>query len=173
MQQSALTGSRLSDGAMPFATISGSDDTMIKQIIGFALLILCLAAVGLPAAGAQTPSLAPLTAPDPKVLQLSQAIMCETIENFKPVNRSVVFPVSQGTVMCFTDFDVVAHETEIYHLWINRDTLVYRKRLILKPPRWASVSSIKLREADKGPWRVEIRDVEGRLLTTLRFSITD
>jgi hypothetical protein len=50
---------------------------------------------------------------------------------------------------------------------------VYRKRLILKPPRWASVSSIKLREADKGPWRVEIRDAEGRLLATLRFSITD
>jgi hypothetical protein len=146
---------------------------MIKKSLGFVLMMLCLAAIHPPAAGAQAPSLAPLTAPDQKVLHMAQAIMCETIENFKPVNRSVVFPVSHGTVMCFTDFDVVAHETEIYHLWINRDTLVYRKRLILKPPRWASVSSIKLREADKGPWRVEIRDAEGRLLATLRFSITD
>ncbi len=146
---------------------------MVKQLLIFVLSMMCLVAMRPPAASAQATSLIPLAPPDPKVLHLSQAIMCETIENFKPVNRSMVFPVSQGTVMCFTDFDVVAQETEIYHLWINRDTLVYRKRLILKPPRWASVSSIKLREADKGPWRVEIRDAEGRLLTTLRFSITD
>jgi hypothetical protein len=111
--------------------------------------------------------------PSPTSLNLAQALMCETIENFKPVNPSAVFPVSQGTVMCFTDFDVVPRETEIYHVWIKRDTLVYRKRLILKPPRWASVSSIKLREADKGPWRVEVRDAAGRLLTTVRFSITE
>ncbi len=146
---------------------------MIKHLLSFAVLMLCLGAIRSPVAQAKATPLVPLADPDPQVLNLSQAIMCETIENFKPVNRSVVFPVSQGTVMCFTDFDVVAHETEIYHLWINRDTLVYRKRLILKPPRWASVSSIKLREADKGPWRVEIRDAQGRLLTTLRFSITD
>jgi hypothetical protein len=106
-------------------------------------------------------------------LNLTQAVLCETIANFKPVNQSKVFPVSRGTIMCFTEFDVVPHETELYHVWIKRDALVYRKPLILKPPRWASVSSIKLREADKGPWRVEIRDADGRLYATLRFSVTD
>lgn len=106
-------------------------------------------------------------------LNLNQAVLCESIENFKPVNPSTVFPVSRGTVMCYTAFDVVPHETELYHVWIKRDTLVYRKPLVLKPPRWASVSSIKLREADKGPWRVEIRDADGRLYATLRFSITE
>ncbi len=146
---------------------------MIKKLLGLALLMLWMVAIRPSPAASQSVPLIPPSAPDPQVLNLSQAIMCETIESFKPVNRSVVFPVSQGTVMCFTDFDVVAHETEIFHLWIKRDSLVYRKRLILKPPRWASVSSIKLREADKGPWRVEIRDAEGRLLATLRFSITD
>ncbi len=146
---------------------------MIKRLLGLALLMLWVVAVRPSSVTPQSVPQMPPSAPDPQVLNLSQAIMCETIESFKPVNRSVVFPVSQGTVMCFTDFDVVAHETEIFHLWIKRDTLVYRKRLILKPPRWASVSSIKLREADKGPWRVEIHDAEGRLLATLRFSITD
>ena len=159
------------NGTPPAA--SGSEDTMIKQLLGFVLITLCLSAIQPPAATAQGTPLVPPGAPDPNVLNLSQAIMCETIESFKPVNRSVVFPVSQGTVMCFTDFDVVPRETEIYHVWIKREVLVYRKRLVLKPPRWASVSSIKLREADKGPWRVEIRDADGRLYATLRFSITE
>jgi hypothetical protein len=30
-----------------------------------------------------------------------------------------------------------------------------------------------LRETDKGPWRVEISDQNGRVFSTLRFSITD
>jgi hypothetical protein len=144
----------------------------MKHCLPTFLLTLLLSAGGPSVAWTQSPSEAPPAA-SPTALHLAQALMCETIENFKPVNQSAVFPVSQGTVMCFTDFDVVPRETEVYHVWINRNTLVYRKRLILKPPRWASVSSIKLREADKGPWRVEVRDAAGRLLTTLRFSITE
>ncbi len=140
----------------------------MKRPLVLILMMLHLGPLGPLATWAQTP--APGTLED---LRLAQALLCESIESFKPVNRSVVFPVSQGTVMCFTDFDVVPRETEIYHVWIKRDVLVYRKRLVLKPPRWASVSSIKLREADKGPWRVEIRDADGRLYATLRFSITE
>lgn len=136
------------------------------------MLLLQLSPTGPTSAWAQAAPTPP-GAENQDKLSLSQAILCESIQNFKPVNHSVVFPVSQGTVMCFTDFDVVPHETEIYHVWIKREALVYRKRLILKPPRWASVSSIKLREADKGPWRVEIRDSDGRLYAILRFSITE
>jgi hypothetical protein len=107
------------------------------------------------------------------VPRLSGAVICETLENFKPLNVSVVFSVQTGSVMCFTAFDRVPAQTSIFHDWIRHDKLIFRKKLILKPPSWASVSSIQLREADKGPWRVEIRDVDGNLLRILRFSITD
>ena len=136
------------------------------------ILLLHLVLTGPPPVWAQTETTPP-AAENQDQLSLAQADLCESIQNFKPVNSSVVFPVSQGTVMCFTDFDVVPRETEIYHVWIKREALVYRKRLILKPPRWSSVSSIKLRESDKGPWRVEIRDTDGRLYATLRFSVTE
>lgn len=113
---------------------------------------------------------APTAAPG---LQLSQAAICEALEAFQPLNISAVFSVRTGSVMCFTAFDVVPRETGIFHDWIRRDNLVFSKKLVLKPPRWSSVSSIQLREADKGPWRVEVRDADGRLLRVLRFSITD
>jgi hypothetical protein len=109
--------------------------------------------------------------PDP--LHLSEAMMCETLEAFKPFNPSVVFSVRTGSVMCFTAFDHVPEQTSIFHDWIRQDKLVFRKKLVLKPPRWSSVSSIQLREADKGVWRVEIRDADGNFLRILRFSITD
>jgi hypothetical protein len=48
-----------------------------------------------------------------------------------------------------------------------------KKKLFLKPPSWSTYSSIQLREADKGPWRVEVTDDKGKLFATLRFSVTD
>ncbi len=138
------------------------------------LIVMAFGLIHLEGAGAwaQAPTTPP-TAADQTAPILSQAVLCESIQNFKPVNPSAIYPVSQGTIMCFTAFEVVPREIEIYHIWIKRDERVYRKRLILKPPRWASVSSIKLREADKGPWRVEIRDADGQLYAILRFSITE
>jgi hypothetical protein len=106
-------------------------------------------------------------------LHLSQAVICESLDNFKPLNPSAVFSVQTGSVMCFTAFDRVPRQTSIFHDWIRQDKLIFRKKLVLKTPSWSSVSSIQLREADKGPWRVEIRDIDGNLLRTLRFSITD
>jgi hypothetical protein len=115
---------------------------------------------------------APSTRPADQ-LHLSEAVICETLEAFKPLNPSVVFPVTAGSVMCFTAFDHVPEQTSIFHDWIRQDKLVFRKKLILKTPRWSSVSSIQLREADKGPWRVEVRDADGNYIHILRFSITD
>lgn len=112
-------------------------------------------------------------APSSDQLHLSQAVICDTLEAFKPLNPSVIFSVNVGSIMCFTDFDHVPERTSIFHDWIRRDRLVFRKKLVLKTPRWSSVSSIQLREADKGPWRVEVRDADGNLLRILRFSITD
>lgn len=106
-------------------------------------------------------------------LRLGTAVMCETLENFKPLNVSAVFSVQSGSVMCFTSFDQVPEQTSIFHNWIRHDKLIFRKKLVLKTPSWSSVSSIQLREADKGPWRVEVRDIDGSLLRVLRFSITD
>ena len=106
-------------------------------------------------------------------LHLSEAVICESLDNFKPLNPSAVFSVQMGSVMCFTAFDRVPTQTSIFHDWIRQDKLIFRKKLVLKTPSWSSVSSIQLREADKGPWRVEIRDNDGNLLRTLRFSITD
>ena len=108
-----------------------------------------------------------------KQLTLARAEICEGIENKTPQNPGIVFPVYIGKVICFTTFDPVPEKTFIYHKWYFRDKPSTRHKLSLQPPRWSTFSRIQLREADKGPWRVEVTDGEDNILHVLRFSITD
>jgi hypothetical protein len=114
-----------------------------------------------------------LAASAPKKLTLAEAVMCEKIDGLTPESQGIVFSIALGRVSCFTSFDPVPEDTYVYHSWFFRDKLSTRIKLSLQPPRWSTFSSIQLREADQGPWRVEITDREGRLLRLLRFSITD
>ncbi|MBU1340529.1 MAG: DUF2914 domain-containing protein [Proteobacteria bacterium] len=99
--------------------------------------------------------------------------MCESIENFLPVNPAIIFSISLGEVFCFSTFDPVVEKTVIFHKWYKMDKLIFTMQLTLSPPKWSSFSRIQIRDADKGPWRVEIRDAENALLQTLRFSMVD
>jgi hypothetical protein len=104
---------------------------------------------------------------------LATAVMCEEVQDRQPQFEGVVFPIGIGRVFCYTLFDPVPERTFITHNWYNRDNLSTTVKLSLMPPRWTTYSAIQLRESDKGPWRVEIADSEGRILQILRFSVTE
>ena len=104
---------------------------------------------------------------------LVQAEMCEDIQELTPQNMTSVFSIERRKAVCFTSFDPVPFETEIYHYWFHRDRPSARIKLALQPPRWSTYSSIQLRAEDLGPWRVEVTDAKGRIFRILRFSITE
>ena len=108
-----------------------------------------------------------------KQLTLAETAMCEGIKEYIPQNPGIVFSTAIGKILCFTVFDPVPQKTVIYHNWYRNDELITKVKLTIKPPRWSTFSSIQLRGADKGPWRVEIVDQEDRIHKILRFSITD
>jgi hypothetical protein len=115
----------------------------------------------------------PVVYSEPSTATMVQAVMCESIKDFQPVNPAVAFSISQGEVYCFSNFDPVLKKTIIFHKWYKRDKLIFTMRLTLSPPKWSSFSRVQIRDADKGPWRVEIRDADDILLKTLRFSMVD
>ena len=106
-------------------------------------------------------------------LTLVQAVMCEGLRSLVPLNQAVTFSIEREEVFCFLDFDPVPEETSIRIIWFWRDERRINRKFILYPPRWSTLDSMQLRDADKGPWRVEVRDAEGKILKILRFSITD
>jgi hypothetical protein len=106
-------------------------------------------------------------------LTLDQAVMCEEIFESAPRNQTVVFSLAKERAVCFTSFETVPKQTFIYHNWYYRDIPSARRRLMVRPPRWSTYSSIQIRKTDVGPWRVEITDSQGKILRVLRFSITE
>lgn len=108
-----------------------------------------------------------------KPVELVNAVLCEDIKDGVPQNATSVFSIERRTAICFTEFDPVPQKTIIYHHWYHRDVPSARIKLTLKPPRWASYSSIQLRAEDIGPWRVEITDDQANVLYILRFSVTE
>jgi len=109
----------------------------------------------------------------PQRLSLAWATMCEGMNGLLPFNKAIIFSINKGKVYCFTSFNPVPEKTFILHNWYCNDNLSTRIKLYIKPPRWSTYSSIKFREADKGPWRVEVTDKKGNILKMLRFSVTD
>ena len=104
---------------------------------------------------------------------LVTAVMCEDIKSGDPQDPTTVFSIERRTAVCYTAFDPVPQQAEIYHRWFHRDTPSARYKLTLKPPRWSTYSSIQLRAEDIGPWRVEITDAQGNIFHVLRFSVTE
>jgi len=130
------------------------------------MILLCAGLTILPAQGLNAESKIPK-------MVLNQAVISESIKNFQPVNLAAIFSISLEEVFCFSNFDPVRVKTHIFHKWFKHDKLIFTMRLTLTPPRWSSFSKIQLRDEDKGPWRVEIRDDGDKILQTLRFSISD
>ena len=142
--------------------------TKMSLIIFLAITALLLSAATIRAADQQNGS-----GVGPEGLTLVEAVMCESIESYAPQTPAVVFSINIGKVSCYSNFDPVPEKTYIYHRWYFKDRLTTQKKLFLKSPRWGTYTSIQLREADRGPWRVEITDKDGNIFKTLRFSITD
>lgn len=127
-------------------------------------------------AGARDGLMEPMGPPNegqPPKLTLSQAVMCESLNGYEPINPAVVFSVRRQRVYCFTHFDPVPQRTVIYHKWYRRDVLMSTVKLQLNPPHWTTFSNMQLRESDKGPWQVKVTDEDGHVFHTLRYSITD
>ena len=139
----------------------------------FTVLLLALLCFTFHGSSAVAQEQTPASSDAAQKLGIKQAVMCERVENLTPVNSGLVFSVSSGQVCCYTSFDPVPQHTVIYHRWFRRDELSTQTRLRLYPSKWSTYSVIQLRETDKGPWRVEIIDQNGRVFDVLRFSITD
>lgn len=129
---------------------------------------LCICAPELFAAEGQGPAGA---AAEEAVLQ--QATICEVVKDSSPVNSGVVFSSEIGKVFCHTSFAPANRKGVIFHCWYHNGQLSNKQRLAVNAPEFAASSSMQLREADKGPWQVEIVDAAGKILRVLRFSVVD
>lgn len=151
--------------ALPQAPVCG-----LRPLIRLVAFTCCLIyALFAAAQTGDTPS--PSAAEKPLIL--GEATVSELVKNGIPFNSAVAFSISLDRIYCFTDFVEVGAKTVIYHNWYYRNEKRTSVKLALRPPRWATFSSITLRDSEKGPWQVEITTENGEVLKILRFSVID
>ena len=142
----------------------------LRQLIYFLTSLCCAATVVFTAAPvAGTASISP----SGEQIILGEATVSEIVKNGIPFNSAAAFSIKLGRIYCFTDFVAVDAKTVIYHNWFHRDAKRASVKLALRPPRWATFSSVTLRDSDKGPGQVEIATENGNVLQILRFSVID
>ena len=143
---------------------------VLKIVTCFLVWVCCTATVVLAAdPGEDTASIAT----SQEQVLLGEATVSEIVKNGIPFNSAAAFSIKLGRIYCFTDFVAVDAKTVIYHNWFHRDAKRASVKLALRPPRWATFSSVTLRDSDKGPWQVEITTENGKILQILRFSVID
>lgn len=104
---------------------------------------------------------------------VKNAVMCENVQDGLPVNQTIIFSVSNAWAYCWSELDPVPADGIIYHKWYRKGALITSPPLEVRPPRWATYSRLPLRQADIGPWHLNITDESGNVLKTLRFSVTE
>jgi hypothetical protein len=131
---------------------------------------------GLPALGvilavlAGFPAGRPMAA-EPIILEVAAAEVCRAVAGLSPVEPARRFPADIGRVYCLSRIGNIARRTQVQHIWYAGTQERFRISMDVKPPSWRVYSTSRIRPADVGPWRIEIRDREGNVLKTVFFEI--
>lgn len=104
-------------------------------------------------------------------LEIVEAAICTEVSNRTPIGTAEAFPPDINNLCCFTTVMGALRETFIRHLWFFGDQMMAEVTLPVKSVRWRTYSSKKILPQWQGPWRVEIQDENGEMLTKIDFEI--
>jgi len=104
-------------------------------------------------------------------LSVETAVICKDVVNREPVEPGDKFSKDVGSLACFSKITGATQETEIKHLWFHNDQLLDTITLSVKASPWRTWSRKTIPADMTGDWKVEIKDANDNLLTTLSFTI--
>jgi len=111
-------------------------------------------------------------APAASALTIEKAVIAKGVENREPVEPGETFSKDVGKVYCFVKVVGAKEPTEIKMTWIkgeNED--MGTVTLAVKAAAWRTWGSKNIDPSWTGPWKVEVKDADGNLLTTVNFKI--
>ena len=140
-----------------------------KSFVVLAILISC-ALVGMlsfPAAGQEKPKAEAVA----KEMSLARAVVGTGVENMEPVGAGETFPASTEKVFCFVEANDIPKDLELSFAWFQGDKEVRKINVPIKAgPKWRTWANKNL-GGQKGDWKVEIKDGEGKVLKEVKFKV--
>ena len=98
------------------------------------------------------------------------AIALDVIDRM-PAGSDSTFVASVGRVYCWTLVAGAEGEVAIHHVWFHGDQEMADIELRIGGSPWRTWSSKAIVLEWTGAWRVEVRDSEGNVIETIRFTI--
>jgi hypothetical protein len=106
-----------------------------------------------------------------KQLIIARALIGTGVENQEPVGAAEAFPASTEKVYCFIEAQNIGKDMEISFVWLYGGKEVRKINLLLKAgPKWRTWAYKNI-GGQKGDWKVEIKDAEGKLLKDIPFKV--
>ncbi|HUT53619.1 MAG TPA: DUF2914 domain-containing protein [bacterium] len=102
-------------------------------------------------------------------LGVGEAVICKDVKDRTPVEPGDSFPTDVGKLYCFTRITGAADATTVSHVWFLNDKQVSAVDLKVGSSNWRTWSSKQIKPSDEGSWKVEIRDLSGKVLTAVEF----
>jgi hypothetical protein len=141
---------------------------MKKKIFLAGMLVFLTAAWGGFALQEQQAEPQPATT---STLVIEEGVICTGVVDRVPQGAAEVFTPDVGKLICFTKVSGAAPGTVIKHLWYRAENLLHTQELAIGGSPWRTWSSKTVSPDMTGEWKVEIRDADDNLVTTLNFAV--
>ncbi len=143
---------------------------MKKKFVGVLAALISCALVGVlspPAAGQEKPK----AEAEAKEMTLARAVVGTGVENMEPVGAAETFPASTEKVFCFVEANNIPNDVELSFVWFQGDKEVRKSNVPVKAgPKWRTWTNKNLM-GQKGDWKVEVKDGEGKVLKEVKFKV--
>ena len=136
-------------------------------VLTFIFVTFLVAGLTLPVIGQEKPK-----AETPaKEMAIARAVVGTGVENKEPVGTAETFLASTEKVYCFIEAANIGKDTEVSFVWFLGDKEMRKINVPLAAgPKWRTWTYKNI-GGQKGEWKVEIRDAEGKVLKDLKFKV--
>ncbi len=115
--------------------------------------------------------LAPQAASAQSRLTVPESSVATMVVDRMPSGSAMTFPASVERLYAWTRIQGAAGETTIHHVWIQGDVERADIELRIGGSPWRTWSNKAIMPEWTGDWRVEVRDANGNVLETIRFTV--
>ena len=104
-------------------------------------------------------------------LTVPESSVATNVVDRMPTGVTTTFPASVGRVYAWTRIQGAEGETTIHHVWIHGEVERADQELRIGGSPWRTWSNKAIPPEWSGDWRVEVRDANGNVLETIRFTV--
>ena len=104
-------------------------------------------------------------------LTVTESAISRDVVDRMPVDADTTFASDVGRLYCWTRISGAEGETTVHHVWFHGDEERADLELRVGASPWRTWSNKAIVPEWTGDWRVEVRDADGNVLETIRFTV--